>query len=201
MNSLAANFFQNYLAQHQQPNHSGNLLGSGPMDWLLNAATFAGTDALLNKVEGEEGKHPHLWRNAGLAGALALAYQWYRNHHQQPQYDPDQQQLMYYTQPQPESYYYYYPQPYYPQHQQQQQYIMPPSLPSILPPLPPQLQPPPVQSYGIYNNNNPYMMQQPYPSHMMMPNMAPFPPMTPYFGPQQPMTMMMPYQHRYPFTI
>ncbi|EIE76403.1 hypothetical protein G6F46_000130 [Rhizopus delemar] len=176
-------FLQNYLLHHnqqQQHQHSGNLLGSGPMDWLLNTAAFAGADTLLNKVEDEEGKSPHVWRNAGLAGALALAYQWYRNHHQQQQQQQDPQYVYY---PNNNSGYYYYPQ--LPTHNY---YYYPPPQPQYMMP------------YTAYNQPNPYMIQQP--SYMMPPNTV-MPNMGPYYGsqPQQMMMQMMPYQHynpRYP---
>ncbi|KAG1457947.1 hypothetical protein G6F56_006501 [Rhizopus delemar] len=171
MNSLVNNLFQNYISQHQ-PNHNGNLMGSGPMDWLLNTAAFTGADTLLNKMDDEEGKNPHVWRNAGVAGALALAYQWYRNHHQQQQQLQQNPQYMYYTQPYPTQS--YYPSQYAPP--PPQQYLQYPQYSQY-----PQQYP--VPSYDMYNSNS-YMIQ-PY-----MPYNIP----GSYYGQQQ----MMPYQpYRY----
>lgn len=85
MGSFVNNLLQNYVANHSQQNQqNGSLLGSGPTDWLTNAIAFAGTDALLNRYdEDHEKNNIHFWRNAGLAGALALGYQYYKNHYGQ----------------------------------------------------------------------------------------------------------------------
>jgi hypothetical protein len=54
MGSLVNNFLQNYISNHnQQQQNGGNLVGSGPMDWIINAAIFAGSDALLNRIDDE----------------------------------------------------------------------------------------------------------------------------------------------------
>ncbi|KAI8371834.1 hypothetical protein BD560DRAFT_105445 [Blakeslea trispora] len=100
MNSLVSHFLQNYLSQHQanNANSQNSLLGNGPTDWLTNAATFAGVDALLNRYDEENEDKNHFWRNAGLAGALALGYQYFRDHYNRPQQpvpmDNGQQQMI-----------------------------------------------------------------------------------------------------------
>ncbi|KAI9259042.1 hypothetical protein BY458DRAFT_517592 [Sporodiniella umbellata] len=130
MNQLIHHFLQNYNSSHPPPN--GPSLGSGPMDWLLNAAAFTGADGFLNKIDDEEGKHPHTWRNAGMAGALALAYQWYRNHQERQYYQPS-----YYPSPYPPQYYPspYYPTPYYPTQYYPTHYDYPyPQRPRLYPP-------------------------------------------------------------------
>ncbi|KAI8876138.1 hypothetical protein K501DRAFT_289042 [Backusella circina FSU 941] len=166
------------MLQQQQQYNNTNLLGNGPMDWLVNAATFGGTDALLNRVDDEEHKH-HFWRNAGLAGALALGYQYYRNHHNNNQmayqYVYPQQQTGYYPQQQA----YYYPQQqqaYYSPYQQQQAYSPYPYMPQT----------------GFPANN---MMG--YPSTQSNFQIMGQNPMTPYFPQQQMMPFGYPHHHHH----
>ncbi|KAI8088082.1 uncharacterized protein B0P05DRAFT_531372 [Gilbertella persicaria] len=184
MNSLVNSFLQNYIAQHQANygnNNNGGLFGSGPMDWLTNAATFAGADALLNRYDEDHEGKAHFWRNAGLAGALALGYQYFRDHYnkqqgldaeqlqqiaaaqqqqlqqlQQQQQQQLQQQQIATPIPQQQALTYYYP-------QQEYGYPPPPQLPMIMPP-PLQYYPAPPPPPFI---NNAYMGPQPDPYTMM----------------------------------
>ncbi|KAI8973662.1 hypothetical protein BDF20DRAFT_798854, partial [Mycotypha africana] len=114
--------FQNYISNHHRTENQGNdhgLIGTKPVDWLTNAAVFAGADALLNRYDEEHEKNNiHFWRNAGIAGALALGYQYWKNHH-----DQQQQQHLTSEQAQPaQALTYFYPQQ---QQQQQQQTVEP----------------------------------------------------------------------------
>lgn len=96
MSSFLHNLFNNFSFNNsnynynQQPYHE-SLLGAGPKDWLSNAAVFAGADYLLNRYDENNDNQVHYWRNAGLAGALALGFQYYKNNHH-----PAQQQQQYY---------------------------------------------------------------------------------------------------------
>ncbi|OBZ88253.1 hypothetical protein A0J61_03698 [Choanephora cucurbitarum] len=163
------------MAQHQANNNNNSqngLLGNGPMDWLTNAATFAGVDALLNRYDEENEDKAHFWRNAGLAGALALGYQYYRDHHNRPQpiaIDNEQQQQIIAQQSQPVNTGMPYAPYYYPPPQQPLDYNYGSSYQNaMIPSQPPYFGPPmmpPLMPYNTMGYNMPMMPQDPY---MMM---------------------------------
>ncbi|KAI7898806.1 uncharacterized protein BX663DRAFT_523541 [Cokeromyces recurvatus] len=86
MNHIVSGFLKNHTANqavnNNNNNNTNNIFGSGSWDWITNAMAFAGADALLNRYDEEHpDKNHHFLRNAGLAGALALGYQYWKDHH------------------------------------------------------------------------------------------------------------------------
>ncbi|KAI9016401.1 hypothetical protein CLU79DRAFT_763685 [Phycomyces nitens] len=90
--SLLANVVQQFSQPQDQP------VQQSKSDLLLNAAAFAGTEALLKNHEEENNEKPRFWRDAGLAGAIAYGIYKYKDHQANKQ--QQQQQLQWQQQQQ-----------------------------------------------------------------------------------------------------
>ncbi|KAI8369304.1 uncharacterized protein BYT42DRAFT_583854, partial [Radiomyces spectabilis] len=159
---------------------------------LLDAATFFGAEHLLHRHEDSNDEPRRIWRDAGLAGAAAYAIHKWQEHEaakQQAQANAPVMAMSYPQQPQQQP----------PQQLPQQQQMIPYYPPQQYHPqiVDPSSSRPVNDMWTMYPpmNGMPYggmpMMPSGYPSMMMMPSFASFPPPPP--PPPAPMPMHVPY--------
>ncbi|GAB5588508.1 hypothetical protein Unana1_03408 [Umbelopsis nana] len=103
--------FHSHRRHHSAPNTpylGGSSGGFNPRELAVDAAAFAGTEALLHRYENQHHEGHHQLRDAAIAGAAAFGVHKLQNHHDQQQammYAPQQQYA--YQQPYGAPYNYY----------------------------------------------------------------------------------------------